>query len=120
MPDRPVESPFMLVGPGLDGPSQPETTAPSDTDAQSRALARRIVVAFVLVALLAIISFFVLPAVGLNLPIVLPVSAFALIVIGTVMSTAPSGTPRAKRRCNDEGCAVGCCQGPRPPSWLRE
>jgi len=79
-------------------------------------LARRLVVAFILIALTAVGCWVVLPHYGLVLPPILPILAFATIVIGTVLAGAPE--PQERRENNADWCDDGCtscgCGGPRP------
>ncbi len=60
--------------------------AEEEYDEQGKRLARRIVVAFVLVAISAAVFFVVLPSMGLWLPPVVPLASFAVIVIGAVLT----------------------------------
>jgi hypothetical protein len=88
---------------------------------QGKRLARRILVAFVLIVLTAV-AFFVAPVMGVDVPPIVPVMCFATIVVGAVMAHA--GDAPEKRRSNprndDCGRAVGCCPGPRPLRAFRD
>lgn len=124
----------MLIGPGL---PQPRAGAPLDDqptmlieDARRRlreqeqdqperpAIARRLVVAFVLVALIAVLCFVVLPEYGLHLPPMVPLLGFVVIVVGTLLGSEP-GPRKPKCACDDEGRPI-CCGGPRPLRFTRE
>ena len=82
---------------------------------QGKRLARRIIIAFVLIVLTAV-AFFIAPVMGVDVPPIVPVMCFAAIVLGSVMAHAGDAPDRnpPKPRKDDCGCAVGCCPGPRP------
>ena len=61
-----------------------------DPKRELKRTARRLVVALVLIVVLAVVCFGVLPAIGMNLPTWVPVLTFAVIVIGALLSAAPS------------------------------
>jgi hypothetical protein len=89
---------------------------------QGRRLARRLIIAFVLVVLLAIVFFIVVPRMGVHLPVIVPVLCFATIVVGSLVAHA-GDAPESRRRAKpdqDCGCAVGCCPGPRPLKMFRD
>lgn len=84
-------------------------------DEQGRRLARRLMVAFVLVLVTAVACFIVVPGMGVHLPPIVPILCFAAIVAGSLMAHAGDAPePRRPKPCDDEGCPVGCCPGPRP------
>lgn len=94
-------------------------------------LARRLIVAFILILLLGVIFYAVLPQWGLRLPPIVPALSFIAILAGAVLSamdqtksddpTDPDGTRVLDQRtCNDDGCAVGMCSGPRPLRMFRD
>ncbi len=60
--------------------------AEEEYDEQGKRLARRIVVAFGLIALSGTVFFVILPSMGLWLPPVVPLASFAVIVIGSVLT----------------------------------
>lgn len=122
----------MLIGPGL---GQPRPDAPLDDqptilieDARRRLreqerpqyerpqIARRLVVAFALLALMVLLSYVVLPEFGLHLPPLIPPLAFVVIVIGSLLSADAPPKPRCE--CDEEGRPI-CCGGPRPPRFTR-
>ena len=74
---------------------------------QSRRLARRIVIAFALVVLTAVVFFVVVPVMGVDLPLIVPAMCFITIVVGSVMAhagDAPEGHKPKPRR--DDDCVV--------------
>lgn len=90
---------------------------------QSKRLARRIVVAFVLIALTAAVFFIGVPLLGVDLPFIVPAACFVTIVVGSVMAhrgDSPEHPTPPQRRDDDCGCAVGCCPGPRPLKMFGE
>ena len=90
---------------------------------QSRRLARRIVIAFVLIFLTAAVFFIGVPLMGVDLPPVVPVMCFITIVVGSVMAhigDSPEHRAPPPKRDDDGGCAVGCCPGPRPLKMFGE
>ncbi|KAA0213298.1 MAG: hypothetical protein DYG94_11785 [Leptolyngbya sp. PLA3] len=119
----------MLIGPGLPAPrvGVPLDDQPSmliedarrrlreqdEGPGESMAILKRLVVAFVVVALLAVLCLVVLPRYNVHLPPMVPLLAFVVIVVGALMSSYTP--PRKKPRCNcqDEGQPI-CCPGPRP------
>lgn len=84
---------------------------------QSRRLARRIVIAFVLIVVTAGVFFIGVPLMGVDLPLIVPTMCFITIVVGSVMAhigDSPEHRDPPPKRDDDCGCAVGCCPGPRP------
>jgi len=84
---------------------------------QSRRLAHRIVIAFVLILVTAVIFFIVVPLMGVHLPIIVPMMCFIAIAVGSVMAhvgDAPDQRVDMPKKKDDCGRAVGCCSGPRP------
>ncbi len=57
-----------------------------DRNKEVSAVARRLVVAFVLVVILAVVFHIVMPAVGLRLPPVVPLLCYAAIAFGAIMT----------------------------------
>ncbi len=89
---------------------------------EGQRLARRIFVAGALILVTAVICFVVLPAMKLHLPPVVPVVAFGAITLGALLTGHAEGKVGAHPRkpAPDDGCAVGCCSGPRPPRFTRD
>jgi hypothetical protein len=90
---------------------------------QSKRLARRLVVAFVLVMLTAVAFFVVVPLMGVDLPLIVPVMCFLTILVGSVLAhagDAPEHHRPKTKQSEDCGCAVGCCPGPRPLKMFRD
>lgn len=84
---------------------------------QSKRLARRIVIAFVLIMLTAAVFFIGVPLMGVDLPLIVPAMCFITIVAGSVMAhvgDSPEHRAPTAKRDDESGCAVGCCPGPRP------
>ncbi|MFT5422716.1 MAG: hypothetical protein ACI89L_000481 [Phycisphaerales bacterium] len=128
-------TPF-LIGPGLD-PTQPTPTTPTadpardlledarlkvrcenEEEEQTIALTRRLVIAFVLIILIGAVFFILMPYYGMNLPPIMPLMVFIAIAAGALL-TAPKA-PKKKRCADDDGRAIGCCQGPRPLRSFRD
>jgi len=126
--DPSPERPDVLtrIGPGLD-PTDPDSglmdrarreARCEDEEARaSAALMKRLLLALVLVLVLAAVCFVVLPLYGMNLPIIMPLLAFAAIFLGSVLTTPP---PKPRPRPTDDGRAIGCCPGPRPLRSFRD
>lgn len=86
---------------------------------------RRLSVAAIIIAALSVLFWVVLPAFGLVLHPILPATAIVAIAIGTLLNASDADADRAEDAndacCStEEGKAVGCCSGPRPPSFLRK
>lgn len=98
-------------------------------------LARRLLVAFILIAILGVVFYIVLPQYGLKLSPLVPVLSFLAILTGAILSAReelkdeddhwddpddPRG-PNGGRDSdgNNDGCAVGMCPGPRPLRMFR-
>lgn len=88
---------------------------------QSRRLARRLVIAFILIVLTGVVFFIVVPLMGVHLPLIVPVLCFVAIVVGAVIVHAGEA-PEEKQPCprDDEGRPIGCCPGPRPLRGFRD
>lgn len=106
-------------------------------------LARRLLVAFILIAILGVVFYIVLPQYGLKLSPLVPVLSFLAILAGAILSAheelkdeedlwddpddprgpngGPNGGPKSGRDSdrNNDGCAVGMCPGPRPLRMFR-
>lgn len=93
---------------------------------ESSKLARRLLIAFVLIVLLGIGFYIVLPHYGLRLPPLVPMLCFGAIAIGALLNTGEPGSDDAAHDaddpdgCADGGCAVGMCPGPRPLRMFRD
>jgi len=92
---------------------------------ESNKLARRLLVAFILIVLLGVVFFIVLPYYGLRLPPFVPILCFGAIATGAILSANESdpdhdndpgsGDGSGGDDCDGGGgCAVGMCPGPRP------
>lgn len=83
-------------------------------------LAKRLIVAFVLIVGMGIVNITVLRRYGVDMPPAVLLGVFAVILIASVISAVEAGSKRtpAEDDCADEGCAVGCCSGPRPVGEL--
>lgn len=102
-----------------------------DRNKEGVKLARRLIVAFVLVCLLGIVFYAVLPQWGLRLPPIVPALSFIAIFAGAVLTALDENKPDTlddeddtrvldQRSCKDDGCAVGMCSGPRPLRMFRD
>ncbi len=88
---------------------------------QSRRLARRLVVAFVLVLVTAVVFFLIVPRFGVHLPLFVPLLCFAVIALGSVLAHTGDAPPDLRKPTReDDGFSVGCCPGPRPPRMFRD
>lgn len=120
----------MLIGPGLTDDvsagrlmddARRKVRADEDDSKEGAKLARRLMVAFALSALLAVMSFVFLPKWGVHLPPMIPVLGFIVILIGVVLSSHEDAQSRKKDACacDDEGRPI-CCGGPRPMRSFRK
>jgi hypothetical protein len=80
-------------------------------------LARRILIAGLLITLTAVASFAVLPSMGVTIPITVPLVAFIAIAAGALLTgkaegILPDPDAGARHAC-DSGRPAGCC-GPQP------
>jgi len=98
-------------------------------------LARRLIIAFVLILILGIVFYVVLPIYGLKLNPMVPVLSFIAILVGAIMTAVeeqkdeddhwddpddPRGPNGGNQSgCNNDGCAVGMCPGPQPLRMFR-
>ena len=92
---------------------------------ESQRLARRLLVAFILIVLLGVGFYIVLPHYGLRLPPYVPMLCFGAIAVGALLNTGE--TPRNDLHDDDDqdancdgGCAVGMCPGPRPLRMFKD
>ena len=92
-------------------------------------LARRLIVAFILILILGVAFYAILPQWGLRLPPIVPALSFVAILIGAVLSAVDQNRSEERnedtrvldeRSCKDDGCAVGMCSGPRPLRMFRD
>ena len=81
-------------------------------------LARRLVIAGVLIVALAVLNIFVLRRWGMDLPPEILFVSFGVIATASLMSLGDLPQSKKPKQLalphNDAGCAVGCCPGPRP------
>ncbi len=102
-----------------------------DRNKEGVKLARRLIVAFILILILGVVFYAVLPRWGLRLPPIVPALSFVAILIGAVLSAMDQHAPDDRedrgdtrvldqRSCKDDGCAVGMCSGPRPLRMFRD
>jgi len=120
----------MLIGPGMpdDGSAgrlmddaRRKVREDEDDHKEGTRLARRLMVAFSLSALLAAMSFVFLPKWGVHLPPMIPILGFIVILVGVVLGSHEDAQTRKKKACvcDDEGRPI-CCGGPRPLRSFRE
>lgn len=86
---------------------------------EGRRLARRLIIAFVLVMVTGITMIAILPSFGIHLPMPVVLLALSVIIVGSIMSFMgdhPVPTPADEHVDAEatDGCAVGMCPGPRP------
>jgi len=93
-----------------------------DADADAPRFARRLLVAFVLIVIVALTCWVVLPRFGVHFPPIVPLLAFGVMLAPVVLPartrgtrTSPIGGPHADGSCacSDAARPIGCC-GPRP------
>lgn len=80
-------------------------------------LAKRLIIAFVLIAAIALVNILVLRRFDMDLHPMVLFGAFGVILFSSVLSAIESKPKRVSEETSgseDMGCAVGCCQGPRP------
>ena len=126
-----------LIGPATDQSSPDDQPSMLLSDArerlriedeqntEGRQLARRLFIAFALIALLGVIFYIVLPHYGVRMPAILPLLCFGAIAVGTILSARDEAAMRSPGNesscgCDDDGRPVGCCQGPRPLRSFRD
>jgi F0F1-type ATP synthase assembly protein I len=116
-----------LIGPGdvQDEPSmlieeaRERLRKEDERNTEGKKLARRLFIAFAMIAVLGVVFYIVLPHYGVRMPAILPVLCFIAIMVGTVMAAREDATntdddPDQCCREDDDGRPIGCCQGPRP------
>jgi len=96
-----------------------------DRNKESSKLARRLLVALILIVLLGVGFYIVLPFYGLRLPPYVPMLCFGAIAVGALLNTGE--TPHNDLHDDDDqdancdgGCAVGMCPGPRPLRMFKD
>lgn len=96
-----------------------------DRNKESSKLARRLLVALILIVLLGVGFYIVLPFYGLRLPPYVPMLCFGAIAVGALLNTGE--TPYNDLHDDDDqdancdgGCAVGMCPGPRPLRMFKD
>jgi len=129
-----------IVGPliGPETPGEPDellerarrrVREQDERNKESTRLLRRLIVAFVLVVLLGVFSYAVLPTWGVRLHPMVPALSFIAILVGALLtgsggedrgSESDKDPPPDPNGCDDDGCAVGMCPGPRPLKIFRE
>ncbi|MCA9304807.1 MAG: hypothetical protein KC996_11855 [Phycisphaerales bacterium] len=94
-----------------------------ERNTEGKRLARRLFIAFALIALLGVVFYIVLPHYGVHMPAILPLLCFGAILVGTVLSARDEAMSNAPNGCactDDDGRPIGCCQGPRPLNAFRQ
>lgn len=97
-----------------------------ERNSEGKKLARRLFIAFAMIALLGVVFYIVLPHYGVYMPAILPLLCFGAIVVGTLLSAREEAA--LLNEPEDPGCAcadddgrpIGCCQGPRPLNAFRK
>jgi len=81
-------------------------------------LAKRLIIAFILIAITAVLNFVFLRKWDMDLPPMVLLGAFGVIFVASIL---PSFEAKPESFEDDDdssssggGCAIGCCQGPRP------
>ncbi len=141
--DSDNRKPQMYIGPESHGDSlmdeaRDRIRAEDENNKEGVKLARRLVVAFILIVLLGVVFYAVLPQYGLKLDPMIPVLSFLTILIGAVLTAAeeakdsddpddpddPDDNDNESGGCcngdQNDGCAVGMCPGPRPLRMFRK
>jgi hypothetical protein len=113
-PDGLQEEPSMLIE-----EARERLRKEDERNTEGKRLARRLFLAFAMIAVLGVVFYIVLPNYGVRMPPVLPVLCFIAIMVGTVMAAredAANSGDEPDECCNedDDGRPIGCCQGPRP------
>lgn len=83
-------------------------------------LAKRLIIAFLLIVAFGVVNIAVLRRYDVDLPPVALLGIFGVILIASVLPAFESAMQRRgpDEDDADEGCAVGCCSGPRPVGEL--
>lgn len=82
-------------------------------------LAKRLIVAFVLIVGIAVINIAVLRRYNVDLAPMVLLGVFAVILMASIVPSIENAMQQQRSNededdCADDGCAVGCCSGPRP------
>jgi len=80
-------------------------------------LAKRLIVAFLLIVAIGVINIAVLRRYDVDLPPIVLLGVFGVILVANLVPSFENAMQRrddAEEDCTDEGCSVGCCSGPRP------
>ena len=82
-------------------------------------LAKRLIIAFVLIVGIGVINIAVLRRYSVDLPPLVLFGVFGVILVASLapMFENAMQQPRSDDdddHCSDDGCSVGCCSGPRP------
>ena len=138
MPNEPRSNP--LIGPDgiiddssrLIDEARERIRAEDEQNKEGVKLARRLIVAFILILILGVVFYVVLPQYGLKLDPIVPVLSFLAILIGAVMTAVEENKDSDDSEddpdddsggccggSNNDGCAVGMCSGPRPLRMFR-
>ena len=80
-------------------------------------LAKRLIIAFILIAITAVLNLVVLRKWDMDLPPMVLFGAFGVIFVASILPSfeaKPESFEDEDESSSSDGCAVGCCQGPRP------
>ena len=80
-------------------------------------LAKRLIIAFILIAITAVLNLVVLRKWDMDLPPMVLLGAFGVIFVASILPSFEAKQESFEdvdESCSSDGCAVGCCQGPRP------
>lgn len=94
-----------------------------ERNTEGKRLARRLFIAFALIALLGVVFYIVLPRYGVRMPAILPLLCFGAIFVGTLLSARDEAMNTKSSGCactDDDGRPIGCCQGPRPLNAFKQ
>jgi len=129
--------PQFLIGPDSHGDSLMEEARDrvrreDEQNKEGVKLARRLIIAFVLILILGVVFYVVLPEYGLKLDPIVPVLSFLAILAGAILTAVeenkdsddpddPDNPDNSddEDSCGNDGCAVGMCSGPRPLRMFR-
>jgi len=124
----------LMIGPESNGDSlmdeaRERIRAEDEQNKEGVKLARRLVIAFILIMLLGVVFYAVLPQYGLRLDPMIPILSFLTILIGAILTAVEeakdsndpddsdddsNGSGGCCNSDKNDGCAVGMCPGPRP------
>lgn len=128
------ETPQFFIGPSTpDDPgsllddARQRVREEDDRNKESHRLARRLLIAFVLIVLLGVGFYIVLPHYGLRLPPFVPILCFFSIALGAFLSAGDTPYDHSIEDDDEDpgcggdgGCAVGMCPGPRPLRMFKD